>query len=57
VDGAGRTGSRSSALASGYGSKLIHRAITGQLDGSIAYDWTKSGLLVVISWKESRLLR
>jgi hypothetical protein len=44
-------------LASGYGSKLIHRAITGQLDGSIAYDWTKSGLLVVISWKESRLLR
>jgi two-component sensor histidine kinase len=39
----------------GYGSKLLHRAIAGQLDGSISYDWTGSGLVVALRLKESRL--
>lgn len=42
-------------VSSGYGSKLLHRAVTGQLGGSIAYDWTRSGLLISLSLKESRV--
>ncbi len=43
------------AGSDGYGSKLLQRAVTRQLDGSIAYDWTATGLLVVLRLKESRL--
>ncbi|PDT26360.1 histidine kinase [Rhizobium sp. L9] len=43
------------ASSDGYGSKLLHRAVTGQLDGSICYDWTPSGLVVVLRLKENRL--
>lgn len=55
VDRKGGPEVEASLGTSGYGSKLLHRAVTGQLDGSIAYDWTKTGLLVVLTLKESRL--
>jgi hypothetical protein len=30
------------ASSNGFGSKLLHRVVTGQLDGSNCYDWTPS---------------
>ncbi|WP_137131012.1 sensor histidine kinase [Rhizobium sp. FY34] len=42
--------------AEGYGSKLLQRTVTGQLGGSIAYDWTKTGVLVTLRMKESHLV-
>jgi two-component sensor histidine kinase len=39
----------------GYGSKLLNRTVTGQLGGSINYNWTESGLLVTLRMKESYL--
>jgi len=32
----------------GYGSKLLERTMTGQLGGSIAYDWSEGGLVVTL---------
>lgn len=32
----------------GYGSKLLHRAVAGQLGGSITYDWTAGGVMVTL---------
>ncbi|MFP3519749.1 hypothetical protein SB766_26570, partial [Pseudomonas sp. SIMBA_077] len=43
------------AAAEGYGSKLLTRTVTGQLGGSIEYDWTASGVLVTLRMKESHL--
>jgi two-component sensor histidine kinase len=42
-------------VANGYGSKLLNRAVTGQLGGSIAYDWTRSGVLITLRLNEGRL--
>lgn len=42
--------------ADGYGSKLLQRTVTGQLGGSIAYDWTRSGVLVTLRMKETQLV-
>ncbi|CUX70874.1 MULTISPECIES: sensor histidine kinase [Agrobacterium] len=39
----------------GYGSKLLQRTISGQLGGSIAYDWTDGGVVVTLRMNESRL--
>ena len=39
----------------GYGSKLLHRTVTGHLGGSIAYDWTRSGVLVTLRMKLENL--
>ncbi len=39
----------------GYGSKLLQRTVTGQLAGSITYDWTKSGVLVTLKMKDAQL--
>ncbi|SEI12209.1 Two-component sensor histidine kinase, contains HisKA and HATPase domains [Rhizobium tibeticum] len=42
-------------VSEGYGSKLLHRTVTGHLGGAIAYDWTKSGVLVTLRIKDECL--
>ena len=39
----------------GYGSKLLHRTISGQLGGSIDYNWVEGGVVVTLRMKESLL--
>ncbi|MFN3313870.1 MAG: sensor histidine kinase [Hyphomonas sp.] len=39
----------------GYGSKLINRAITSQLDGNLSCDWDPEGLVVTLVMKRERL--
>lgn len=39
----------------GYGSKLVERSITGQLRGSIKYDWQEEGLIVTLRIDPVRL--
>lgn len=39
----------------GYGSKLLQRTISGQLGGSIDYEWGENGVVVTLRLKESRL--
>lgn len=39
----------------GYGSKLLNRTVTGQLGGSIDYNWSESGLCVCLKLRESDL--
>jgi two-component sensor histidine kinase len=41
--------------ADGYGSQLVMRSITGQLGGSIRYDWSSEGVIVVLKVNEDRL--
>jgi len=43
------------SAAEGYGSKLLDRTVRGQLGGSIAYNWTESGVMVTLRLKESHL--
>lgn len=39
----------------GYGRKLIERSVTGQLRGSIKYDWVKKGVVVTLKVNPDRL--
>lgn len=39
----------------GYGHKLVERSVTGQLRGSIDYDWTGEGLVVTLRLDPDRL--
>lgn len=39
----------------GYGSKMLGRSIFGQLGGSITYDWSPEGLIVVLKADVARL--
>ena len=39
----------------GYGSDLVRRSISGQLGGSISYDWSSEGVTVTLTMKEARL--
>ncbi|WP_095204118.1 sensor histidine kinase [Mesorhizobium carmichaelinearum] len=39
----------------GYGSRLVERSVTGHLRGSIAYDWSKQGLVVTLKVQPERL--
>lgn len=41
--------------AEGYGSKLVRRSIARQLGGSIDYDWSANGVIVVLRLKAERL--
>jgi two-component sensor histidine kinase len=40
---------------SGYGSRLVVRSITGQLGGSIDYDWSPEGLIAALTLKAADL--
>lgn len=39
----------------GFGSKLVQRSISGQLGGSIHYDWSEGGLIVTLRIDRTRL--
>jgi two-component sensor histidine kinase len=39
----------------GYGSRLVERSVTGQLRGSIEYDWSPDGLVVILRVDPERL--
>jgi two-component sensor histidine kinase len=39
----------------GFGSKLVQRSVSGQLAGSIKYDWDAAGLIVTLRMARSRL--
>lgn len=39
----------------GYGSRLVERSVTGHLRGSIAYEWSKQGLVVTLKVQPQRL--
>lgn len=39
----------------GYGGRLVERSVTGQLRGSIAYDWAKEGVVVTLKVNPDRL--
>lgn len=46
---------QSSKSPEGYGSKLLHRTISGQLGGSIDHNWVEGGVVVTLRMKESHL--
>lgn len=39
----------------GYGSRLVERSVTGQLNGSISYDWAEDGVIVTLHVDPDRL--
>lgn len=39
----------------GYGSKLVERSMSGQLRGSIVYDWAEDGVVVTLKMDPDRL--
>ncbi|MEF2553448.1 HWE histidine kinase domain-containing protein [Aurantimonas sp. A2-1-M11] len=41
--------------AEGYGSNLVRRSVAGQLGGTINYDWSDEGVVVVLVLKSGRL--
>jgi len=41
--------------AEGYGSKLVRRSVSGQLGGTITYDWSAEGVIVALTLKAARL--
>lgn len=45
----------SSHASDGYGRKLVQRTVTGQLGGSISYDWSNTGVVVRLRMKEEAL--
>jgi len=54
VERGGPTISRPDGLG-GFGSKLVQRSVSGQLGGSIDYDWDKGGLIVTLRMSRTRL--
>src|SRR5512134_1586020 len=39
----------------GFGSKLVHRSMAAQLGGTIAFDWSKEGVVVTLRMSKERL--
>jgi two-component sensor histidine kinase len=39
----------------GFGSQLVQRSLRGQLGGSIEYNWSESGLIVMLRISRTRL--
>ena len=39
----------------GFGSKLVTQTVTGQLGGSIAFDWTPEGVVITLQMSKDRL--
>lgn len=40
---------------SGYGSKLLHRSVTGQLGGTLETDWSPEGVVVTLTLNNEKL--
>lgn len=53
-----RGGPQMSTLATpeGFGSKLIHRSMTAQLGGSIAFNWSDEGVIITLCISKERIL-
>jgi two-component sensor histidine kinase len=43
------------SLNEGFGSKLMHRSMSAQLGGAIAFDWAEEGLVVTLRMSKRRL--
>jgi two-component sensor histidine kinase len=43
------------SAAAGYGSKLVNRSVADQLGGSISYDWSEDGVVVLIKVRAANL--
>jgi two-component sensor histidine kinase len=41
----------------GFGSRMIHRSVAGQLGGSLVYDWQESGLVATLIMRKTRMGR
>jgi two-component sensor histidine kinase len=41
---------------SGFGSKMVNRTVSRQLGGSIAFDWSKEGVIVTLRMSKDNLL-
>lgn len=41
----------------GFGSKLLNRSVSGQLGGTITYDWSPDGVVVVLKLRGERLAK
>jgi len=39
----------------GFGSKLVAQSMTGQLGGSVAYDWPAAGMVATLRMSKARL--
>ena len=39
----------------GYGSKLVELSVTGQLDGTVIYNWVPEGLVIILKINPARL--
>ena len=42
-------------VLAGFGSKLVARSVSGQLGGTLNYDWQESGLVVTVRLRQARL--
>lgn len=45
------------AGAEGYGSKLLNRSVSGQLGGTITYNWSEKGVVVVLRLSVEKLAK
>ena len=43
------------AMLEGFGSKLVHRSMSTQLSGAIAFDWSEEGVVVTLRMSKDRL--
>jgi two-component sensor histidine kinase len=43
------------SMLGGFGSKLVHRSISTQLGGAIAFDWSQEGVVVTLRMSKKRL--
>ena len=43
------------ARLEGFGSKLVHRSMSAQLGGAIAFDWSEEGVVVTLRMSKARL--
>ena len=41
----------------GFGSKMVNRGMSDQLGGSIAFDWSKEGVVVTLRMNKDRPAR
>ena len=43
------------AMLEGFGSKLVHRSMAAQLDGTISFNWSEEGVVVTLRMSKERL--
>jgi two-component sensor histidine kinase len=43
------------AMIDGFGSKLVHRSMSAQFGGAIAFDWAEEGVVVTLRMSKARL--